>query len=283
MAIVTLVGCTSHNTTTTGIGDNKSEATTPNVPNTLAFRPATAEECPAGGEVYFVYQDFNGNGTEDDGEPALSRQIVCNGSNGLDGVFSMLRVQTSACPSGTGVQLNYGLDANANAALDASEITQTEFLCDGVGGADGHGVAFSLLSADASACPAGGTLVLMAEDVNDDGVYSALSPHQESMTLCNGMDGADQPMPAYAPVEPIIPCGNTVAYKEVLLLLANGQVLSSFSQDSSGTMTRLAFLPDGSYMDTDASGCAFSLTTASETHTRSISWLGQVQMAWSVF
>jgi len=46
---------------------------------------ATAEQCPAGGKIYTVYIDVNGNGIEDAAETPLSEQIVCNGQNGHDG------------------------------------------------------------------------------------------------------------------------------------------------------------------------------------------------------
>ena len=118
---------------------------------------------------------------------------------------------------------------------------------------------------------------MMATDINNTGVYNSQFPNQQSMTICNGQNGVT---PAFTTVETITACGNNVAYKEVLLRLQNGQVLASFSNDTGGTMTRLSFLPDGTFMNTDNSGCVFSLSTSSDGKTRSISWSGQIQQSW---
>ena len=40
------------------------------------------------------------------------------------------------CPNGC-VQIDYGVDENANGALDASEIDGTEYICHGANGQDG--------------------------------------------------------------------------------------------------------------------------------------------------
>jgi hypothetical protein len=124
-----------------------------------------------------------------------------------------------------------------------------------------------------------GSILLLATDLYDTGIYDLTLPNQRSVTMCNGQDAVT---PAYATVEPILPCGNTVAFKEVLLRLRNGQVLRSFSNDASGAMTRLAFLPDGSFIDTDNSSCTFSLSTSDDGKLRSVSWLGQVQLSWAM-
>lgn len=272
----------------------------------LAFGPATPAECPAGGTVLTIYDDFNDNGIFDFDEAPMSRQTVCNGVSGTNGsqgystLFTMNRVSTglSACVAGSGLQLSSGLDVDRSSALEASEITQAQILCDGVNGAvgsagpagsDGYSMVFQSVPASSSACPAGGSVLLMALDTARSGVYHASFPSQQSITLCNGVNGQngsngqngqDAPVPAYAPVEAIRPCGNSVAYKEVLLRLSNGEVLASFSADTTGTMTRLAFLPDGTFLNTDASGCQFTLATMGTT--RTISWFNQVQMSWSI-
>lgn len=88
-----------------------------------------------------------------------------------------------------------------------------------------------------------------------------------------GTAGADSPPTPYTVVNVIQPCGAASSpYKEVLLLLENGDLLASFSETASGQNTRFAFLPDGSYVDTDASGCAFTVSTVGST--RSVSWTG---------
>jgi hypothetical protein len=196
-------------------------------------------------------------------------------------LFLVNRVNTGlgACPSSSGLQLSWGLDTNMNNVLDASEITSTQVLCDGTNGAagsNGLSAVFATTPASTVSCPAGGTTILMALDTQQTGAYSALDQDQQSVTLCNGQSAAQS---AYTAIQPIMPCGDTVAYKEVLLLLGDGQVLASFSDSTSGDMTRLTFLPDGSYQDTDDSACLFTLSTSGST--RSMSWLGSTQMTWA--
>lgn len=279
----------------------------------IEISDADNTQCAAGGKIYRVYVDLNSSLTIDGAETALSEQIVCNGTNGADGsdgsdgadgadgangsdgystVFSLNRVDTNfeACEAGSGLQINSGLDTSRNTTLEPSEIQQSQILCDGndgsVGAAgpagnNGHGLVFQTTAAPGSSCPTGGKIIMMATDTNDNGQFEVADSNHQSITLCNGANGADgaaAPVPAYSPVEPIMPCGNTVAYKEVLLRLSNGQVLASFSENVQGLMTRLTLIPDGSYMDTDNSQCTFTLSTSGAV--RSISWFGSVQKSW---
>lgn len=80
-------------------------------------------------------------------------------------------------------------------------------------------------------------------------------------TGATGAKGADAPPTAYTVTSIIDPCGDAAGVvDEVLLKLANGQVLVSFSASSSGNNTRLAVLPPGNYVTTDGSNCHFTLT-----------------------
>lgn len=274
------------------------KAAAPSQPGqSIDFRQADSDECAAGGYVYRIFSDRNSNGLLDAGDEVLRSQSVCNGENGTSGsdgedgydtLFALARVSTgvSACAVGSGLQINIGLDRDRSGALEPSEIGQTQMLCDGENGSAGsagppgvNGSSFRMqtVAATAPVCASGGTTILMALDVTHSGHYNATDPDQQSLTICNG---ADAPTTAYSPVEPILPCGSTVAFKEVLLRLGNGQVLGSFSENVSGHMTRLAFLPDGSYMNTDSSSCTFTLGTSADQSTRTISWFGEIQKSW---
>jgi len=103
-----------------------------------------------------------------------------------------------------------------------------------------------------------GTVILIALDVEDLGVYQPHLPQSSTTTLCNGSTPA---VAGYAPVEAIQPCGVSPGFREVLLRLSNGRVLASLSNNAQGGMTRLAFLPDGTYMTTDSMNCRFLLST----------------------
>lgn len=62
-------------------------------------------------------------------------------------------------------------------------------------------------------------------------------------------------------VEILDPCGDSAnVYDEVLLKLKNGQVLASFSANSSGLNTRFSLLVfDVLYGTTDGTGCQFKI------------------------
>lgn len=76
-----------------------------------------------------------------------------------------------------------------------------------------------------------------------------------------GANGKDAELPAYAVTQIIDPCGDAPSVvDEVLLKMANGQFLVSFSENASGKNTRLAVLPAGTYITTDGSNCTFTIT-----------------------
>lgn len=70
-----------------------------------------------------------------------------------------------------------------------------------------------------------------------------------------------QGIPGQAAVlEVLDPCGDAPGiYDEVILRLANGQLLSSFSENANGKNTRFSILTPGNYVTTDGSNCAFSV------------------------
>lgn len=69
-----------------------------------------------------------------------------------------------------------------------------------------------------------------------------------------GEDGSD------AILEVIDPCGDAAnIVDEILIRLADGRVMCSFSANANGHNTRLAILPSGTYMTTDGSNCVFTI------------------------
>lgn len=73
---------------------------------------------------------------------------------------------------------------------------------------------------------------------------------------------APVPTPSASIVDIVDPCGDSPGrVDEVLLILADGRVLVSFSDSANGANTRLALLPPGNYVTTDGSNCVFSVGT----------------------
>lgn len=118
-------------------------------------------ECATGGQRLDTGVDVDRNGVLDEQEVSVS-QVVCNGANGADGAqglpgptgttgpvgpagLSPLIATTplaadptaSHCPQG-GLQIDVGLDSNADGVLDNDEISGTEHVCHGEPGPQGE-------------------------------------------------------------------------------------------------------------------------------------------------
>lgn len=157
-----------------------------------------------------------------------------NGSNGVNGLNSLIITMpalSTQCTNGGTVILT-GLDKNSDGSLATNEITGSATICNGAQGATGA----------------------------------------TGATGAQGVQGASGPVSQFSPISPIEPCGaNSSPYKEVLLCLYDGNVLSSFSDSLEGDNTRFAFLPTGTFQDTDDSACVFTSVVDSKGDT-TISW-----------
>lgn len=104
-------------------------------------------------------------------------------------------------------------------------------------------------------------LFILCACAPEKGDAGAMGPKGDSGAQgAQGSAGTDAVLPAYSIVNIIDPCGNHPSIvDEVLLILANGQVLVSFSENANGKNTRFSILPPGTYATTDGSGCVFTL------------------------
>ena len=199
----------------------------------------------------------------------------------------------SACPYGGYVITAEGKTATVcNGAPGAQGPTGEA----GTNGVDGVSVVFTTVPACSAQCPTGGFVFIEASDTDRSGVYSPYDANQLSAVVCTGATGeqgvqgetgaqgqtgatgqtgqtgaqgatgatgaagAAAPQTAFTIVKPIEPCGpSSSAYKEVLLCLADGSILADFSKSADGNLTRLAFIPAGTYQDTDDSACTFGV------------------------
>lgn len=92
-----------------------------------------------GGQRIRAGVDLDDDATLADGEVETTT-YVCHGSDGADGLTSLVAQASeppgAACPDG-GVRLDFGLDANGDGVLDAAEVVETRFVCDGEPGTPG--------------------------------------------------------------------------------------------------------------------------------------------------
>ena len=137
--------------------------------------------CAAGGTAVRTGVDTNGNGVLDPAE-VTSTVYVCNGANGSDGRDGASTLVSTAtepagahCPDG-GIAVRSGVDANADGTLDAAEVQQVSYACNGAIGGTGATGATGLTSLLAFAvepagpnCAAGGTAILAGVDANRNG------------------------------------------------------------------------------------------------------------------
>jgi hypothetical protein len=126
----------------------------------------------------------------------------------------------------------------------------------GASGSNGLSVVSSSTAATAAECSNGGTVIAMAQAPAGT-PYNTSEPDQTIVVVCNGQNGQVPLSIMY----PIAPCTNASSpYKEQLLCLNDGGLLGDFSDSASGLNTRFAFIPTGSYADTDDSGCQFNVS-----------------------
>lgn len=159
----------------------------------------------------------------------------------------------------------------------------------GQDGSDGHDAVIKVNTIPdssilpSSVCPAGGYEYISATDLNDNGLPDVTETNYSVSILCNGVagqdgsdgqdgqngsDGADAPPTPFTMVGMIDPCGkqgSNSAPDEVFILLANGQLIASFSANSNGNMTRFSSLipnANSSFSGgtTDQTGCGITIS-----------------------
>lgn len=88
-----------------------------------------------------------------------------------------------------------------------------------------------------------------------DGSYAEILHGTDGLDGQDGTDGQDAPVNPFQITEVIDPCGKQTTYDEVILRMANGQLVAYFA--SHGGF--LAILGPGNYITTDGTGCLFKV------------------------
>ncbi|VAX27189.1 hypothetical protein MNBD_NITROSPIRAE02-1162, partial [hydrothermal vent metagenome] len=161
---------------------------------------APGDECPNGGIAIDTGIDENGNGKLDPSE-VDNTQIVCNGTDGADGLLSLISISDEPagdnCTEG-GVKIEAGLDENNNAVLDPEEVDQTRYVCDGTdgtngsdgeSGSDGLSTLISVSQEpEGDNCTNGGIKIEAGLDDDRDGILDSVEV-DDTEFVCNGLDG----------------------------------------------------------------------------------------------
>ncbi|WPB82189.1 hypothetical protein KYC5002_24120 [Archangium violaceum] len=153
---------------------------------------APGARCPQGGTALQTGLDDNGDGALSDDEVEQT-SYVCNGSGTQSGGMSLVKLMPEAagarCASG-GTAVLSGVDTNADGLQGDSEVTHTQYLCNGEGEKKGNAYLMKMASEAAGPnCPQGGTAVLGGIDMNVNG---QLESNEVTTTqyVCTGSTGA---------------------------------------------------------------------------------------------
>jgi hypothetical protein len=230
------------------------------------------EYCTLHGDQCHTKGDTGDQGPDGpQGVPGPVGQPGTNGSNGSS--CSAAQEATGVrvtCTDGTGGFVTNGTNGatGTQGATGTKGDTGTAGTngTNGTNGSNGLSVVFAMTAATVAQCANGGSVIALAQDFNANGVLDPLDTGIQTTIICNGAKGdtGAQGQPSqFTPTAPIRPCGPTSSpWKEVLLCLSDGEILASFSDDMAGDNTRLSMIPPGSYVDTDSSGCYFTVATA---------------------
>jgi MYXO-CTERM domain-containing protein len=160
---------------------------------------APGSNCAAGGKKVETGVDDNADGVLQAGE-VDHMEYVCNGGNGADGKQALVSVTDEEpgdnCAAG-GKKIEAGIDGNSDGVLQAGEVDQTTYVCngnDGETGNDGEAGATTLvesspLASGSSDCPKGGVLIKTGVDQNGDGRLDA-DEVTSTTAVCNGEKGS---------------------------------------------------------------------------------------------
>ena len=191
--------------------------------------------------------------------PDGSKTIVA--SNGYNSLIKTLD-HAPVCEN-DGIVVLAGQDKNRNNTLDQEEIDNTEVVCNGIAGTNGvsgHSVLISTMPA--VSCNAGGIILFMGTDLDDNGILNSIEVAVTS-TICNGIpgiDGVDGISPTFTSIDIIDPCGDSAGIiDEIFIKMPSGQFIGSISDNSSGKNTRFSILMPGSYITKDGSKCHFTI------------------------
>ncbi len=148
---------------------------------------AAGANCENGGTRVDHGLDANGNGSLDADE-VKGTAYVCNGgagAGGQDAVQALIVTNPIAaggvdCPAG-GVQIDAGMDTDANGTLEASEITSSTTACNGAPGNNGlAALVSSTPEPNGANCGNGGTRIDTGLDMNGDQQLQAAEISQTS-------------------------------------------------------------------------------------------------------
>lgn len=146
--------------------------------------------CAQGGIKLEMGNDLNAN-TILDANEVQSTQMICNGQNGATGKSSLIKSTSVTsgvnCTEG-GTKLEIGIDLNGNSVLDASEIQNTQFICNGQNAPGKNSLIKSSIEPSGANCSNGGVKLEIGLDFNSNSILDQ-EEIKETKYVCNGSGG----------------------------------------------------------------------------------------------
>lgn len=163
--------------------------------------------CPNGGYKILSGIDQNNNNALDV-EEVQSTKYICNGVDGKNTLTALLAEAPGVnCTTG-GYKIGTGLDLNGNNILDANEVINSQYICNGLTGI--NSLASMVAEPAGNHCPTGGYKIVTGADINKNGVLD-VEEIQNTAYVCNGINGSHS-LAALVP-EPAGPNCVTGGYK----------------------------------------------------------------------
>lgn len=150
-------------------------------------------QCASGGTAILSGLDTNADGIQGDTEVS-STQYLCNGGDGWRGNTYLVKLVPEASGahcSRSGTAVLGGIDVNANAQLESTEVTTTQYVCSPLAEAAGNQALIRLdVEPSGANCGQGGTAVKSGLDANSNGTLES-SEVTNTTFVCNGLRGND--------------------------------------------------------------------------------------------
>lgn len=141
--------------------------------------------CSTGGYKIVSGIDQNENDILDASEIQTTKYI-CNGMNGSNSLASLISEPAGPnCTTG-GYKINTGIDLNNNNILDANEIVNSQYICNGLTG--NNSLVALVTEPVGQNCSNGGYKVNTGIDANKNGILEA-TEIQNTTYICNGNNG----------------------------------------------------------------------------------------------
>lgn len=150
----------------------------------LISEPA-GSNCATGGYKIVSGIDVNNDNVLNASE-IQSTKYICNGINGNNSLATLNPEPAGPnCATG-GYKINTGIDINNNSILDASEIINSQYICNGLSGS--NSLVAMVAEPAGPNCPNGGYRVNSGTDLNKNGVLDN-AEIQNTNYVCNGNNG----------------------------------------------------------------------------------------------